>query len=563
MTCSRRSSPTGSASWLASRRWSFLPIARDPGFRAFAACAAKWPSARCCIATCTALSEREDATLFMTVLGAFVVLLHRYSNHRDIAVGVPIAGRNRSELEGLIGFFVNTPVLRTDLSGEPTFREVLQRIRAVALQAYAHQDVPFELLVSKLQPERDGGRNPLFQAMFQLFYVARRCRGAAGSRRTRRDRSSRIREVRPAARFRGSRWNTERVFRVQHRLVRRRDDRADGRTFPGPAGGDRGGSRPADRGAAVDGGGRAAAGAGGVERDGHGVSARAQRGGPGRGAGAARPRGGGGAGSGRDADLRRARSPGRASWRRRCAPAAWPRAPASRCASTARPPASGPCWRCGRRGRCMCRWTPATRPPGSGSCCRTSTPPSCSPRRRCAAGCRPGACRWCVSTRTRRWRRPLETLLPAATGASLAYIMYTSGSTGQPKGVAVPHRAIARLVQATNYITLDRGGPGGARRQRRLRCGNVRDLGRVGQRGAGGDRADAGRARSARAGGLSAPGAGHGVVRDDGSVPSTRRRAARRVCVARHAVVWRGGDRSNAGPDGAAAGRPAPAGTSR
>ena len=93
----------------------------------------------------------------MTLLAAFQVLLHRYSGQDDIAVGSPIAGRPRPELEGLIGFFVNTLVLRGDLSGDPGFRELLRRVRRTAIDAYAHQDVPFERLVTALRPDRELG----------------------------------------------------------------------------------------------------------------------------------------------------------------------------------------------------------------------------------------------------------------------------------------------------------------------------------------------------------------------------------------------------------------------
>lgn len=114
------------------------------------------------------LSQQEGVSLFMTLLAAFQTLLYRYTGQEDIAVGSPIANRHRSELEDLIGFFVNSLVLRTNLSGNPTFRELLGRVRDVALEAYMHQDLPFEKLVEELDPERDLSRNPLFQVGFAL-----------------------------------------------------------------------------------------------------------------------------------------------------------------------------------------------------------------------------------------------------------------------------------------------------------------------------------------------------------------------------------------------------------
>jgi len=119
------------------------------------------------------LGRREEATLFMTLLAAFQSLLHRYTGQDDIVVGTPIAGRTSVEVEALIGFFVNMLVLRTDASGDPTFRELLGRVRRVAFDAYAHQDVPFEKLVEELHPRRDPSRNPLFQVAFALQIAPR------------------------------------------------------------------------------------------------------------------------------------------------------------------------------------------------------------------------------------------------------------------------------------------------------------------------------------------------------------------------------------------------------
>ena len=105
----------------------------------------------------------------MTMLAAFQTLLYRYSGQDDIAVGTPVANRNRPEVENLIGFFVNSVVLKTSFSDDPTFRELVVRVREVTLEAFARQELPFEKIVHELNPERDGRQNPLFQIHFQLF----------------------------------------------------------------------------------------------------------------------------------------------------------------------------------------------------------------------------------------------------------------------------------------------------------------------------------------------------------------------------------------------------------
>src|SRR5437867_4412017 len=120
------------------------------------------------------LSRRAGVTRFMTLLAAFNLLLSRHTEQEDIVVGSTIAGRNRPELDGVIGFFINALALRTDLFGNPSFIDLLKRVREVCLDAYTHQDLPFEKVVEELNPQRDFSRNPLFQVLFNWADVSER-----------------------------------------------------------------------------------------------------------------------------------------------------------------------------------------------------------------------------------------------------------------------------------------------------------------------------------------------------------------------------------------------------
>ena len=129
-----------------------------------------------------AFNRAHGVTMAMTLLAGFKVLLARYTGQDDVVVGSPVAGRTRAEIENLIGFFVNSVVLRTDLSGDPTFETVVERVRRTSLEAYDHQDLPFERLVDELDPERDLGQNPLFQVVFAMQHeLAPLSAGAPGA----------------------------------------------------------------------------------------------------------------------------------------------------------------------------------------------------------------------------------------------------------------------------------------------------------------------------------------------------------------------------------------------
>jgi amino acid adenylation domain-containing protein len=127
------------------------------------------------------LCRREQVTLFMGALAIFAIVLRTYTSQTDLAIGTPVAGRSRTELEPLIGVFLNSVVLRIDISGNPTYRELLKRVKSVCMAAYDHQDVPFERVVEELQPERNLGKNPLFQVLFQLFTPPTEKAGAASA----------------------------------------------------------------------------------------------------------------------------------------------------------------------------------------------------------------------------------------------------------------------------------------------------------------------------------------------------------------------------------------------
>ncbi len=121
-----------------------------------------------CSTDCANLSKAERLTLFTTLLAAFQVLLYRYTGQVDMLLGTPIANRRQIELENLIGFFLNMLVIRCDLSGVPTFRQLLKRVETTVLEAFDNQDLPFEKLVEGLNPLRDRSRHPLFQVSFVL-----------------------------------------------------------------------------------------------------------------------------------------------------------------------------------------------------------------------------------------------------------------------------------------------------------------------------------------------------------------------------------------------------------
>ncbi len=215
------------------------------------------------------MSKAEGMTLFMTLLAAWLTLLSRYSGQEDICVGTPMANRNQPETEGLIGFFVDTLLLRGDVSGNPTFRTLMGRVRETALGAYAHQNIPFEKLVDELQPQRDTSRNPLFQVMFTVNKAADAkldtpgiAIGAVafGADSTRFDLECQFTDI--THELKG-------VNHLQSRLIRCDDDSKPGRPPPGVVGRDRREPRSAAFRLAAVNSGRGAAPGERVEPDGH------------------------------------------------------------------------------------------------------------------------------------------------------------------------------------------------------------------------------------------------------------------------------------------------------
>jgi amino acid adenylation domain-containing protein len=158
-----------------------LPVARPrPAVETFRGARRRFGLTASTASALRTFNRRENVTMFMTLLATFQALLYRYTGRTDLPVGVPIANRNRAEVEPLIGFFVNMLVVRGDLSGHPTFRELLRRVKACAIASYEHQDLPFERLIGLLQPERAASHNPLFQVMFVLQNTPRQTEGFPG-----------------------------------------------------------------------------------------------------------------------------------------------------------------------------------------------------------------------------------------------------------------------------------------------------------------------------------------------------------------------------------------------
>ena len=194
-----------------------------------------------------ALGRQHGATLYMTLLAAFKVLLYRLSGSGDVVVGSPIANRRHSSTEGVIGLFVNTLVLRGRLGAEMPFGAVLRQVQRTALAAYAHQDVPFEALVSELSVERSLSHSPLFQVMFALQTAPEAELRSGRGDGARAGAADAEREVRPLPGDERTGRGAGRGVGVQHRPVRGGDGCADGGAIRDAAGWNGGGRRSGDR----------------------------------------------------------------------------------------------------------------------------------------------------------------------------------------------------------------------------------------------------------------------------------------------------------------------------
>ena len=210
------------------------------------------------------LGREQQATLFMVLEAAFMALLHRYTGQDDIVVGTPISGRTRSETENLIGFFLNTLLLRARFGERESFLSLVQQVRERALGAYAHPDLPFEHLVAELAPDRDPSRMPLFQVMF----IVHNSEGVSQVSKVSGNHESGNRdlEIRSDADSLRDRQGPRRVDRIQHRFVRTGHHSPPGQLLRAAAGSGRGESGAEHLRAADAARGRAAAVAGGVER---------------------------------------------------------------------------------------------------------------------------------------------------------------------------------------------------------------------------------------------------------------------------------------------------------
>jgi hypothetical protein len=337
------------------------------------------------------LSRRRGVTLAMTLLAAFKALLCRYTGQDDILVGTPIANRTQREIEGLIGFFVNSLVLRTDLSGDPSFSELLARVHATMLEAHEHQDLPFERLVDELQPERDPARNPIFQVVFAMQNASRDPLALPGLsieplatavRATRFDLELHLAEtpdgVRAGFCYNRDLFDASTIERLgRHYCACSRPPR------PRP-------TRPsrACRCCSTTSASRCSSA---------GTTPRCPSPSPSACTSASRPRSSARRRPSRSASRARpsptpSSTPAPTRSRTCCASTAWGPRRASACASSAGRGWSSGCWPCSRRAPATCRSTWPTRPSASPSSCRTRACRCCSPR----------AASWTSSRRTRR-----------------------------------------------------------------------------------------------------------------------------------------------------------------